>query len=77
MDKHFCTCTDTSCDKHPNRHGKGCDLCIQKNLSRGEIPACFWIAVGGDLTNQREYTMECFADYVRRNRAQYLDAKSK
>ena len=77
MASHFCTCFVTSCDKHPSHHDQGCDLCIQKNLSKGEIPTCFWIAVGGDLEREKEFTIECFADYVQRNRRRYLQAKDR
>ena len=42
----FCTCTDTKCPFHPSNHGKGCTPCIAKNLKEGEIPTCFFKAVG-------------------------------
>ena len=40
--KEFCTCTDYECPCHPANHGQGCTLCIRKNLSRKEIPSCFF-----------------------------------
>ena len=77
MKEHFCTCVDKSCDKHPANHESGCDACIQKNLVQGEIPACFWISIGGDLSDEKEYTVECFTEYFLRNREQYLKRKNK
>lgn len=35
---HFCTCQNTACRCHPSNHSQGCDLCIQKELRKGEIP---------------------------------------
>ena len=75
MYNHFCTCPATSCDKHPSSHDKGCDLCIQKNLGAGEIPACFWILVGGDMSDETKFSIECFVDYFERNRDQYLQTR--
>lgn len=39
---HFCTCQNTACRCHPSNHSQGCDLCIQKELRKGEIPSCFF-----------------------------------
>ena len=75
MKNHFCTCPDKDCDKHPVNHGSGCDLCIRKNLDAGEIPGCFWVAVGGDFSGEKEYTMEKFAEYFQRNRSRYLQER--
>jgi hypothetical protein len=68
MNNHFCTCPAVSCDKHPANHESGCDSCIKKNLAEGEIPACFWVSIGGDLSNEKEFTVERFVDYFQRNR---------
>ncbi len=38
----FCTCQNTACRCHPANHDQGCDLCIQKELRKGEIPSCFF-----------------------------------
>ena len=43
--KRVCTCTDTKCPNHPVNHEQGCNLCILKNLSRKEIPACFFKSI--------------------------------
>jgi len=72
MTEHFCSCPVKSCDKHPANHKAGCDLCIKKNLSKEEIPACFWVNVGGDLSGETEFTVERFVDYFQRNRKEYL-----
>ncbi len=42
----FCTCKDPSCPFHPANHDRGCTPCIAKNLRQGEIPSCFFHAVG-------------------------------
>ena len=67
MNKHFCNCTQTECEKHPNNHDMGCDLCIQKNLELGEIPACFWFNIS-KVTGKTDYSVENFTQF-------YLDHK--
>ncbi|MBQ7719652.1 MAG: hypothetical protein IJT56_03625 [Clostridia bacterium] len=42
----FCTCGDTSCPLNPVNHDLGCAPCVAKNLRLGEIPTCFFNAVG-------------------------------
>jgi hypothetical protein len=70
MKKHFCTCTVTECDSHPNNHSNGCDTCIQKNLELGEIPACFWINISNGVIGKTDYSVENFTKF-------YLDYKIK
>ena len=36
MTSHFCTCQNTACRCHPSNHDQGCDLCIQKELRKGD-----------------------------------------
>ncbi len=62
----FCTCRDTTCPFHPTNHDRGCDLCIQKNLKLGEIPSCFFNAVGS-AADTESYHYEDFARMVLRN----------
>ena len=75
MNKHFCTCRVVNCDKHPVNHEAGYDLCIQKNLAASEISAFFWVSVGGDLSNEQDFAVECFVDCFERNRKQYLNRR--
>ncbi len=42
----FCTCADTACPFHPTNHADGCAPCVSKNLSRREIPSCFFKKLG-------------------------------
>ena len=60
---HFCTCTDHACPLNPVNHDKGCDLCVQKCLKLGEIPGCFFHAVGEG--KPEGYTYQGFAAFVR------------
>ena len=53
--REFCTCTDTKCPNHPVNHEQGCSLCILKNLSRKEIPACFFKSIHSWIKNPRMY----------------------
>ena len=69
MDKHFCTCEQIECQKHPNNHDKGCDPCIQKNLELGEIPACFWFNISS-VIGKTDYSVENFTKF-------YLDHKNR
>ena len=62
MEKHFCTCTQIQCEKHPSST-KGCDPCIQKNLELGEIPACFWINVENGVIGKTAYSVENFTKF--------------
>jgi hypothetical protein len=70
MEKQFCTCTTIQCPCHPCNHDKGCDLCIQKNLELGEIPACFWVNISNGVTGSTEYSVENFTKF-------YLEHKAK
>jgi hypothetical protein len=67
MAEHFCTCKDLKCKNHPRNHTNGCDPCIQKNLKHGEIPACFFRAVGDDLSQLNQFTYQSFAGFVRQH----------
>ncbi|MCL1993434.1 MAG: DUF6485 family protein [Spirochaetes bacterium] len=69
MEKHFCTCQTTDCPSHPGNHNEGCDLCIQKNLKLGEIPACFWINITNGVIGQTEYSVENFTKFYLANKA--------
>lgn len=75
MNGHFCTCPSTDCPLHPFNHEKGCDLCIQKNLAKGEIPSCFYLKVSPDADGLSEYTIESFVDFFLKNKEQYLKTK--
>lgn len=66
--KHFCTCRDLNCKLHPTNHSKGCDPCIKKNLNAGEIPSCFFRLVSDDLTELKEFTIESFVDFFKKNK---------
>ena len=60
---HFCTCTNSACRCHPSNHDKGCTLCIEKELRKQEIPACFFnlIAPGESI---QDCSLEAFARRV-------------
>ncbi len=65
-EKHFCTCRDRECPHNPNNHDIGCcscDACIEKNLSQGEIPSCFFRKVKDDLSGLSEFTFESFVKF--------------
>lgn len=66
--KHFCSCDKTSCKFHPANHDKGCDLCIEKNLKRGEIPTCFFQAVNKDISSVKNFTMQGFVEFYLNNK---------
>lgn len=61
--EHFCTCRDLKCKLHPRNHERGCDLCVQKNLKRGEIPSCFFRLIRDDLSGLSEFTIESFVGF--------------
>lgn len=58
---HFCTCPDVDCPLHPGNHDQGCDLCIQKNLTAGEVPSCFFLQATTDLDAVQDFSREGFA----------------
>ena len=58
---HFCTCQNTACRCHPSNHSQGCDLCIQKELRKGEIPSCFFNLVIRPGKTVEDCTMAAFA----------------
>ncbi len=59
--REYCTCGDKACPLNPANHDKGCDLCIQKNLKLGEIPSCFFNAVG----NASDFDSFKYEDFAR------------
>lgn len=68
--KHFCTCTDLNCRLNPRSYAKGCDLCVKKNLQAGEIPSCFFRLVNEDISELKEFTIECFVNFYLKNKKQ-------
>ena len=60
----FCTCTNTACRCHPANHDQGCNLCIQKELRKGEIPACFFNLVIQPGETVEDCTIQAFARRV-------------
>ena len=62
-EKHFCTCPAETCPHHPNCHQMGCDPCIKKNLSDGEVPACFWMSISDNFDGVTEYATESFVRF--------------
>lgn len=61
---HFCTCQNTACHCHPANHDQGCDLCIQKELRKGEIPSCFFNLVIRPGETVEDCTIQAFARRV-------------
>ncbi len=59
----FCTCEDTDCPLHPSNHDKGCNLCIAKNLKKGEIPTCFFKKINPDISEIKNFTIEDFVNF--------------
>ena len=71
----FCTCIDVECPFHPSNHDKGCTLCVEKNLRRNEIPACFFNKLKAPDEKLPTYTMWLFAELVRQRAGEEPDAK--
>lgn len=59
----FCTCSDRNCPNNPVNHEAGCTPCIEKNLACGEIPSCFFNALGKPKKGTG-YSYEAFAHTV-------------
>ncbi len=59
----FCTCEDSNCPLHPSNHDKGCNLCIAKNLKKGEIPTCFFKKINPDISEIKNFTIEDFVNF--------------
>ena len=64
MTSPFCTCQNTACRCHPANHDQGCDLCIQKELRKGEIPSCFFNLVIRPGETVEDCTIQAFARRV-------------
>ena len=52
------------CPHHPTKHNNECTHCILKNLTKHEIPACFWDKIGDTENGESEYTFLKFAKKV-------------
>lgn len=67
---HFCTCSDHACPFNPHnsanqeKDGNGCDRCVAKCLTHGEIPGCFFHAVKSGGKPEGGYTYRDFAHFV-------------
>ena len=59
----FCTCEDTNCPLHPSNHDKGYNLCIAKNLKKGEMPTCFFKKINSDISQIKNFTIEDFVNF--------------
>ena len=64
-----CTCQDVKCPNHPNHHNRGCNPCIAKNLDCGEIPACFFRLVDGDLSQLSQFKIEDFVQFYSKHKS--------
>jgi len=76
--EHFCSCRDLACPLNPNNprnreRGRGCDACIKKCLALGEIPSCFFNAVGPWPDDWDDFT---YAGFVRHFHIHESDDKS-
>lgn len=60
---HFCTCPVGKCSRHPANHNNGCSPCIEHNLKKGKIPACFFRMVDDDVSKVEDYTVEGFVEH--------------
>lgn len=69
--KHFCNCPVEKCPCHPFNHDKGCDPCIQDNLKKGKMPACFFRAVHDDASQVRDFSIAGFVDYFLEHQSEY------
>ena len=63
MKLHFCNCPVEKCPRHPRNHSNGCDPCIQDNLKKGKMPACFFLAVSDDVSDVNNFSMESFVEF--------------
>ena len=66
--KNFCTCEKIKCPYHPLNHNQGCDLCVEKNLKKGEIPTCFFKLINQDTSNDKKFTIQEFVDFYLENK---------
>lgn len=69
--EHFCPCGDRKCPHNPNNPCNSicsCDACIEKNLSRGEIPSCFFKKINNDISSLTDFTFEAFAKFLEDNK---------
>ncbi len=66
----FCTCNVIKCPYHPLNHNNGCDLCIEKNLKKGEIPTCFFKVINNDVSSVKKFTIKEFVDFYIKNNNQ-------
>jgi len=60
----FCTCPTLECPHHPQNQNEGCTPCIEKNLRKHEIPACFWFKIETAGGAEGKYTFQKFAEEI-------------
>ena len=76
MEKHFCKCPALDCPHNPNNpsgEDVGCEPCIKKILSLGEVPACVWFNVEEGLNSTSEFNMENFAKFFLKKKAEAMN----
>lgn len=61
--RQFCSCPVEQCPRHPKNHANGCNPCIQDNLKKRKVPACFFRVVNEDVNEVRDYSIEGFVDF--------------
>ncbi|MDD3148259.1 MAG: DUF6485 family protein [Candidatus Riflebacteria bacterium] len=72
MEKHFCTCSDTTCPFNPNNERcreKTCDACIKKCLKAHEIPSCFFKDIHPDISGNKDFSYAGFAEFLKNHPA--------
>lgn len=67
MAEHFCTCPKTDCPRHPQNHSAGCNPCVQHNLGKRNMPACFFKAVHLQIDGLADYSIKGFVDFYHRH----------
>lgn len=63
MNRHFCSCPVEQCPQHPGNHGMGCDPCVQDNLEKKKMPACFFNIVHDDVSEVTDFTIDGFIKF--------------
>lgn len=69
--KDFCTCPAAKCSRDPKNHNHKCVPCIQDNLKRGKMAACFFHVMHEDTSDANDLTIEGFVHYFTKHKGAY------
>lgn len=71
--RNFCSCPVEKCPRHPKNQDQGCDPCIQDNLKKGKMPACFFRMIHDNVDQVTDYSIGGFVAHYLEHQKEYKE----